>query len=410
VPQKPASANPTPNPSRPLRSVARRTKSASPATQYSAATRHTPISRDPAGCGVDRGLFGDRRNSHALSGLASGVVGRRSRSNSREPVNRFAHAVAQEQAAEQARSSSRRAKGGTRSGAFRVIDAQELAHALSRCDLAAADIRESVLSTTGRIDFLVIDRAVSGRGCRVLDPLRKAVVSLHAHLQSFLKVAMASQPDAQIHSASAIEFNSDNAVTIKSALVSLRALVNKLPCNPEPADALELSSVLDQGLLEQLLSWCSETLSCYSAIYQAFRLAQPPVPRAGAAGFSKPPLVSGNSNSFRRRQAALIAEKLVQAHDGLSGESGEQAPGKENMPVSSTEMGGETRGHASRASRREQQQQPASRECTRDKKEDMERVERRKERGGQRSNDRMQRFRPRAIIIPETSWERSKRR
>jgi len=392
VPRKPSSANPTPNPSRPLRPVARRTKSASPAIS-------STIGQQTAGAGLDRGLFGDKKTSNALSGLASGVVGRRSRSNSREPANRFAHAVAKEQNAEQARS-----RRGARSGAFRVIDAQELAHALSRCDLAAADIRESVLSTTGRIDFLILDRAVTGRGARVLDPLRKAVVNLHAHLQSFLKVAMASQPDAHVHAASSIEFNADNAVTIKSVLVSLRALANKLPCNPEPADALELSTVLDQGLLEQLLSWCSEALSCYSVIYQAFRQTQPPVPRVGSAGFSKPPLISGNSHSFRRRQAALIAEKLVQAQEGPSGEEREQATGKENVPMPGPEKPVEARAHVSRGSRREQQR-PAARECSRDTKNCAGRGERRQEGGLERSSDRMQRFRPRAIIIPETSWE-----
>jgi len=376
--------------------LGRRTKSASPASTFALAQTKP----------IDSGLFEERerRTSHALSGLASGLVGRRSRSNSREPTNRFAHAVAKEQAA--AEQQSRTSRRGTRSGAFRVIDAQELAHALSRCDLASADIRESVLSTTGRIDFLVIDRAVMGRGARVLEPLRKSVVQIHSHLLSFLKVAMASQPDAQIHSASSIEFNADNAVTIKSVMVSLRAFANKLPCNPEPADALELATVLDQGLLEQLLSWCSEALSCYSVLYQAFRQAQPQAPRAAPPGFSKPPLVSGNSsNSFRRRQAALIAEKLVQAQDGPPGE-GEAAAGKENVPVPAAEKPPvETRGHASCGSRREQHR-PYARECSRDAKDGAGRSDRRKEGGGvERTSDRMQRFRPRAIIIPETSWE-----
>ena len=164
-----------------------------------------------------------------------------------------------------------------------------------------------------------------------------------------------------------------NAMRCKSLLVLLRSYGSKLPCSSvRPNDAVELCKVLEAGLVEQTLSWCSETISCYSVVYQTFQTP---------SRHNRPPLASGSgSGSFRRRIANSITAvaELESARD----RKGSLTPrGSPSPPIQASiqNVGRETES------------------CIKNKSK----------RG---NSERMHRFRPPHLVIPETSFERKSKR
>ena len=230
--------------------------------------------------------------------------------------------------------------------------------ALARVESAACDIREALLSTTARIDFAVIDRAALTHGDDSLHVLSNCLEKLISHVSSFFNIAMASQPENMHPTWPSPNQEVSRAISCKSFLVALRANAIKLPCPViHSEDAVKLTSILDAGLGEQLLSWCSETLACYSVISQVFR---------AASCLSKPPNGAGASGSFRRR----IASKMnAQAMEESRGRGKEMFRGIETTPLAAstdTDQQGRT---------------DINNKC------------------------RMQKFRPPYLVIPETSFE-----
>lgn len=234
---------------------------------------------------------------------------------------------------------------------------KEQTFALARVHQVSAEICDALLTTASRVDFAVLDRAATSCGDKVLCMLRDCLGKLASHVFSFFTVALASQAQLLPPGPGQSEAAS-NIITCKGLLVLLRAYAGKLPCQQmNPDDAVELSSVLDAGLSEQTLSWCSETISCYSVVYDAFR---------AAPSFSKPPLAApGGSGSFRRRIAnTMSAQKELDAGAKL-----------------------------------------ASTDKARSTEEEEDGRQEKIDRGA-----RMHKFRPPYLLIPETSFERKNRR
>lgn len=269
------------------------------------------------------------------------------------------------QAIEWERVRSRPGGGGAR-------QTREQAHALKRCREVSVELRDAILSTSNRVDFIVLEKAAACRGDECLAALCDCLGKLSSHIFSFFAVALASQPDL-LPSGPAVTSGIDsNVMRCKSFLVLLKSYAGKLPCsNVRPNDAVELCNVLEAGLSEQTLSWCSETISCYSVVYQSFQTP---------SSHSKPPLACGSgSGSFRRRIAnSITAVAELEGNRERRGSLTPRGTGTPSPPIQKVEM---------------------ERERERSVNE---------KKGG--SSGRMHKFRPPHLVIPETSFERKSKR
>jgi len=248
-----------------------------------------------------------------------------------------------------------------------AASAEDAARALVRCRASAADLRMALHGATSRVDFAVLDRAVAVRGDGVLEGLRAALQSLHALSSSFFVLASA---DPEAASQDPPRAEAPNAIAVKALLVSLRGIADRMPTQfvASKQTALDLCEMLEQGLLEQILSWCSEAMAVYAVIHQAFR--NMPLASRPSAVKSKPAQGAG-----RRMQATMLAERLRRAEEESSSSSGKSVS-------------------------------PASRDAEVGvRRQDCDDLF-----GAQKRKQRMQHFRPPRIIIPETSFEKKSMR
>lgn len=277
------------------------------------------------------------------------------------------------QAIEWERVRSRPGGGAGAGGGGEAKKSREQAQALKRCRQVSEELRDAILSTSQRVDFIVLEKAAACRGDECLAALCDCLGKLASHVFSFFNVALASQPDLHPSGLEVALGIDSNVMRCKSFLVLLRSYGSKLPCSSvRPNDAVELCKVLEAGLVEQTLSWCSETISCYSVVYQTFQVP---------SRHSRPPLASGSgSGSFRRRIANSITAvaELESARD----RKGSLTPrGSPSPPIQAPI-------------------QNVDRE--------IERCIKNKSKRG--NSERMQKFRPPNLVIPETSFERKSKR
>jgi hypothetical protein len=242
---------------------------------------------------------------------------------------------------------------------------KELAQAIERCSEASNDIR-AALSITARIDFGILDRSVASKGDEVLGSLREAFEHMHLLTTWWIKsaiegVGIAKQADRPWAS-------NPNLIAVKTLVVSLRALSEKAcGLKVDTRHAMDLACLLEQGVMEQLLSWSSEATTCYTVLHQAFRVVPTFVNRTPA---SRP---KGHGLVARRRQSMLM-EKLAC-----------------RMETESTACA--TDGH--------DDCQPVFRAST----QRLRCAAVTAESDARNKRARMQTFRPPRLVIPETSWD-----
>jgi hypothetical protein len=180
-------------------------------------------------------------------------------------------------------------------GAQRAL---ELAAAADRTRVACRELRAVLIATAARIDFATLDRAAAARGDEALAPLREQLDAVAQLALAFCKCASggagaAAALDARLQSLRGPPAPGGNALRAKAVLVALRALPERLGGDVDPHGAAHAAALLDQGLLEQLLSWTGEAESSYDALAFSATAARvqlaprAPPPRATPRGFSR---------------------------------------------------------------------------------------------------------------------------
>mmetsp|Transcript_1890 Transcript_1890/g.3399 ORF Transcript_1890/g.3399 Transcript_1890/m.3399 type:complete len:364 (-) Transcript_1890:136-1227(-) len=152
---------------------------------------------------------------------------------------------------------------------------QDQAVAVMRAKDACTTLRSNLAALSFKLDFSVVDRFARSRGEEGLLALCQQLEQLNYLSQSFCRILLPYDQRAGAGASSKA-----NSLRIKSFVVSLQAMADRLqaPATIDPACAERVAQIVDQGLLEQILSWLGEIESSYEALRPARALpAQPPL-------------------------------------------------------------------------------------------------------------------------------------
>ena len=140
------------------------------------------------------------------------------------------------------------------------------------------ELRTALAATAARMDFTMLDRIGAARGDASLSPLRQQLDNLVVLSLAFAKFTCptaAASLESRLNGRPAA---AGNALRIKTVVVTLRALTDKLSPDVDAAAAFHIEALVEQGLLEQIFSWASESESTYDILLVA--RPPPPAPRA----------------------------------------------------------------------------------------------------------------------------------
>jgi hypothetical protein len=145
--------------------------------------------------------------------------------------------------------------------------AREQAALVDQARDSCIELRTTLSATAARLDFTMIDRIVAARGDAALAPLRQQLDALVQLALAFVKVCGGSLAalESRLNGRPA-NGNATNALRIKTVVVALRALTDKLSTDIEAAAAVHVDALVEQGLLEQIFSWASEAESTYEIL------------------------------------------------------------------------------------------------------------------------------------------------
>jgi hypothetical protein len=224
------------------------------------------------------------------------------------------------------------------------------------------------------VDFPVLDRSVASKGDQVLQPLREALENIH-HLTTWWIKSATEGVERSTHDVDRPWGSQPNLIASKTLVVSLRAVSDKLASGiqVEKRYAVDAAGLLEQGVVEQLLSWSSEANISYAVLHQAFRHAPAPAPALVAR---TPTKHKGQGTVGRRRQSMLL-EKLASRRQAEQRATDAMSCGDDDcQPVFRASM---------------------QRLCAA--------VSADSESRNTHKRARMQAFRPPRLVIPETSWD-----
>ncbi len=149
-----------------------------------------------------------------------------------------------------------------------AISVQEAVETVSRAQRSCDEVRKQLSELAARTDFNLLDRIVAHRGEESLESLRHAFDELNCLASVFSKILFVpSNGLTRAGSLGSTEGSKSNCIQIKSVVVSLRAISEKLDQQPMGIDnALKVVRLVDQGLSEQILSWAGECESAYDVL------------------------------------------------------------------------------------------------------------------------------------------------
>ena len=147
--------------------------------------------------------------------------------------------------------------------------AQAGSEVMARARSELSELRRQLGALTAGINFSQLDRVVAHWGEDVLEGLRHAFGELNQLSLSFSHLLGNASSMARAGDA-----GKSNCIQIKSAVVSLRAMCERLGEQPADLDvAAKIVRVAQQGLVEQMLSWAGECESAYEIILPERRIA-----------------------------------------------------------------------------------------------------------------------------------------
>lgn len=138
---------------------------------------------------------------------------------------------------------------------------------------ACNTLRSNLAALMFKMDFYAVDRYSRTRGEEALSALCQQLEQLNYLSQSFCRIVSPYDQRTFAHSS-----KGPNSMRIKSYVVALQAVADKLPNTIETEAARQITQVVDQGLLEQILSWIGEIEHTYDLIRPATDTKHAPCP------------------------------------------------------------------------------------------------------------------------------------
>lgn len=149
-----------------------------------------------------------------------------------------------------------------------AVSIHEAAELMARARSSVGELRTQLSALAASTNFNLLDKIVAHRGEDALEALRHAFEELNKLATSFNHViAVPGNANSNQRTSSMVEGSKSNCIQIKSSVVSLRAICDRLVQQPIDVDAASrIVRIVEQGLVEQLLSWASECESAYEVL------------------------------------------------------------------------------------------------------------------------------------------------
>lgn len=148
-----------------------------------------------------------------------------------------------------------------------AITVSEAAEITNRAQRSCSELRQQLSMLAARTDFNLLDRIVAHRGEDALESLRHAFDELHGLASSFTQLIAREGNAPAFPGRTCSDGSKSNCIQIKSVVVSLRAILDKLSQQPSDVDtASRILRLVEQGLVEQVLSWAGECESFYDVL------------------------------------------------------------------------------------------------------------------------------------------------
>jgi len=195
---------------------------------------------------------------------------------------------------------------------------------------ACIELRTTLSATAARLDFTQIDRIVLARGDSALAPLRQQIDSLVQLALAFAKFTCGggalSALEARLNSRPA-HGAGGNALRIKTVVVALRALTDKLSSDIEAAASIV--EAVEQGLLEQIFSWASEAESTYDILLVARAAPRAPAypPSQRAPNFARTCSAGRDGRAIGGRALTVGASRaVIESEEARGGKDNSASP------------------------------------------------------------------------------------
>jgi len=130
-------------------------------------------------------------------------------------------------------------------------------------------LKQHVETVASQVDFTALDRIAVCRGEEALRSLREQLEQLDYLANCFLQ--MITGRDQRQNPGQ----RGTNSIQIKSSVVSLQAVISKIPEELDAETAEQIIQVVDQGLLEQMLSWVGEIETGLEAVRLCIKSSMP---------------------------------------------------------------------------------------------------------------------------------------
>lgn len=202
--------------------------------------------------------------AHTSQGFGLGSLLERAQEKRIVPFQRKpAHIKAMEDCRKPAmRPAQPNARAAASAASVQSAAAETVAHAKRSCTETAACLTK----LAERVGFNLLDKIVAGRGDEALSSLRHNFDELNKLATSFSQLLM-NPANAIPFRTSSAEGSKSNCIQIKSVVVSLRAISDKLAQHSSDIDtASRIVRLVDQGIVEQLLSWAGECEASYEVL------------------------------------------------------------------------------------------------------------------------------------------------
>eukprot|EP00960_Hanusia_phi_P018415 542819-Hanusia_phi.AAC.1 len=206
---------------------------------------------------------------------------------------------------------------------------QELRSILESAHKSCGELKEAICLLSSKIHFSVLDKtAVNNDG--KLHSLRHSLEQLQRLVLSFMQII--HNDDTQTSFLQRSHQNAPNRLggnilQIKAQIVSLRALADKIPSMLDMNTAKSVKTIVDMGMLEQILSWITEVEGNYQVL-------QPLRPATNSSTLRNPPFRQfSNRSDVRLRSCFEEQIKIEGGKDLLHAKSSRHAWNRYRMQV-----------------------------------------------------------------------------
>jgi hypothetical protein len=213
-----------------------------------------------------------------------------------------------------------------------AVSVQEASELVSSAQRSCAQLSSELSILAAKTDFNLLDRIVATRGEEALGALRENFDQLNALAVSFMQLLVNSVNNALLRTGSG-EVCKSNCIQIKSVVVSLRVIADRISSQPGDVDsASRIVRMVDQGLIEQILSWAYECESAYEVLVPERRAHHKPAHQTHSAVEQQRPdsLVSARQctgmQTLRGRRHIFVQSRREGAGGPVSSSAHHPAP------------------------------------------------------------------------------------